>query len=71
MAERSAKAVSDDELNSNEPGKGLWLLVGLIILIISAFVFLRTTPTHFGSEDELVTVLTDGQPTIIEFYSNF
>jgi hypothetical protein len=44
----------------------------LIVLlgIISAFVLLRTKGTDLGSVDEFDALLANGQPVVVEFYSN-
>jgi hypothetical protein len=39
-------------------------------LLLIAFVALRTTPSGV-TPDELETLVTRGQPTVLEFYSNF
>ncbi|MCQ3977457.1 MAG: hypothetical protein DPW09_28850 [Anaerolineae bacterium] len=70
MSEQSVNELSD-ELDSGDPVKGIWILLGVIVLIIGAFIFLRTEPSNISSGDELTAILTDGQPKIIEFYSNF
>ena len=57
--------------SNNEPGKGLWAVIGIIVLIIGAFIFLRTEPSNIDDVDELTLILADGQPKVIEFYSNF
>lgn len=70
MSEQSVNELSD-ELDSGDPVKGIWILLGVIVLIIGAFIFLRTEPSDISSVDELTAILTDGQPKVIEFYSNF
>jgi len=47
-----------------------WLLVLFLALLASPFIFLRSTPTDFNSITELDGVLADGQPVVLEFYSN-
>jgi hypothetical protein len=44
--------------------------IAVILLIVAAFVFLRTEPSAVGSFGELRAMLVGGKPTIIEFYSN-
>ena len=51
--------------------KGNWFLFFYLILIVGAFVLLRSKPSNVDSLEELSGVLTTGQPTVIEFYSNF
>lgn len=70
MSEQSVNELSD-ELDSGDPVKGIWILLGVIVLIIGAFIFLRSEPSDISSVDELTVMLTDGQPKVIEFYSNF
>jgi hypothetical protein len=71
MSKQSDQSSFDYELNSDDPGKGLWVVVGIIVLIIGAFILLRTEPSNIGNADELALTLTDGRPKVIEFYSNF
>lgn len=71
MSKQSNKDTFDYEFNSADPGKGLWVVVGIIVLIIGAFIFLRTEPSNIGNADELALTLTNGRPKVIEFYSNF
>ncbi|MCB0191545.1 MAG: hypothetical protein KDJ65_06330 [Anaerolineae bacterium] len=71
MSKQSDTSSFDYEHNSDDPGKGLWVVVGIIILIMGAFIFLRTEPSNIRNADELAKTLTDGQPKVLEFYSNF
>jgi hypothetical protein len=49
-----------------------WLPVALIAGLILAFVLLKNSPTEgIDSLPALDKVVSTGQPTIIEFYSNF
>ncbi len=48
-----------------------WFLLLFLGAIIGAFVMFHTTPTAVASTAELNATLSDGQPTVIEFYSNF
>ncbi len=48
-----------------------WILLTVLGIIAGAFVFLRNSPSNIASADELSSLLFDGQPTVIEFYSNF
>jgi hypothetical protein len=49
-----------------------WMLVTIILVIVGAFVFLRSSPTKgVDSLDDLNGVVTAGQPVILDFYSNF
>lgn len=47
-----------------------WLLVLILGGIILAFLALRTPASAVGSVAEVDDLLGDGQPTLIEFYSN-
>jgi len=53
-----------------------WLKDNLFLIIFlgsiaSAFVFFHTTPSDVTSFDAVSQTLTNGEPTVIEFYSNF
>lgn len=48
-----------------------WILILFIALLLGAFIFLRTSASNIDNASELSTVLQDGKPTVIEFYSNF
>ena len=47
-----------------------WLTLVVVLVLAGAFLFLRTPGDAFASVDEVKVRLTDGQPTVIEFYSN-
>jgi hypothetical protein len=47
-----------------------WLLVLVVAGIAVAFLALRTPASAIGSMAELDAVLHNGQPTLVEFYSN-
>lgn len=47
-----------------------WLLVAFLGLVIVGFLTLRTPATPIESEQELQKMLSSGQPTLLEFYSN-
>jgi cell division protein FtsW (lipid II flippase) len=47
---------------------GLFVLVLLVLL--GAFVFLRTKGTKFASLDEFDALIASGQPVVVEFYGN-
>jgi hypothetical protein len=51
--------------------KANWLLLIVLGLIVVAFIFLRHRPSNVASLDELDDLLSAGQPTVVEFYSNF
>jgi hypothetical protein len=46
------------------------LFIVVLLLIVSAFVFLRTKGEDLESADELNTLLGGGQPVVVEFFSN-
>lgn len=71
MSQPSTTGSFEYELEAKDPNTGLWVLVGLILLIIGAFIFLRSEPSHIGGTAELSAMLSDGQPKVLEFYSNF
>ena len=49
-----------------------WMLVTVILVIVGAFVFLRSSPTEgVESLDDLNVTVTTGQPVVLDFYSNF
>jgi hypothetical protein len=48
-----------------------WMLLLFLTAIAGAFIFLRTKASNIESSNELSGLLYDGQPTVIEFYSNF
>jgi hypothetical protein len=48
-----------------------WLFLTILLAIAAAFIFLRSKPSEVASVDELNGVLSAGQPTVVEFYSNF
>jgi hypothetical protein len=47
-----------------------WLFLLFLIVIGSAFVFLRSSPTALADEGEFDAILTNGKPGIVEFFSN-
>ena len=47
-----------------------WLALAFIAVIVAAFVFLRSPATRVSSTQELDTLLTDGTPKVVEFYSD-
>ena len=51
--------------------KANWLLFIVLGLIVGAFIFLRHRPSNVASLEELDGLLSAGQPTVVEFYSNF
>ena len=51
--------------------KANWVFLLFLTAIASAFIFLRTKPSDVDSLAEFDGILTNGQPTVVEFYSNF
>ena len=47
-----------------------WFFLLLVGGIIVAFLALRTTASAVSSVSEVEAILQDGQPTLVEFYSN-
>ncbi len=47
-----------------------WLLLLVVGGIVVAFLALRTSPSEVRSVAEVDSLLRDGQPTLVEFYSN-
>lgn len=48
-----------------------WTFLLVLSIIAAAFIFLRSTPSKLDSLTQLNSLLVKGQPTVIEFYSNF
>lgn len=42
----------------------------VILCLVAAFLILRTSPSDVSDLSELDSLLQDGQPTLVEFYSN-
>jgi len=47
-----------------------WMTLLVIALIVVGYVFLRTPGDDLASTAEFETQITDGKPTLVEFYSN-
>jgi hypothetical protein len=47
-----------------------WLLLLVVGGIVAAFLVLRTPASAVSSVAEVDAVLQDGQPTLVEFYTN-
>jgi hypothetical protein len=45
-------------------------LLTLLVALVLAHLFLHTTPSPLDSAEALDAHLTDGSPTVVEFYSN-
>jgi hypothetical protein len=48
-----------------------WTFLLVVSIIAAAFIFLRSTPSQVNTLTQLNDLLASGQPTVIEFYSNF
>jgi hypothetical protein len=47
-----------------------WLLLLVIGGLVTAFLVLRTPASAVSTVDEVDAVLQNGQPTLVEFYTN-
>ena len=47
-----------------------WLFLLVVGAILGAFILLRTPASAVGSAAEVDAILQNGQPTLVEFYSN-
>ena len=47
-----------------------WLAIALLLVLVLAFVFLRSPATRVASTQELDALLADGTPKVVEFYSD-
>ncbi len=47
-----------------------WLVLLVVGALAAAFVVLRTPASAVASVSEVDAILTSGQPTLLEFYSN-
>ncbi len=46
------------------------LTIGILILVLGAWLILRTPGDQYQTVDDFLTELKQGQPTTVEFYSN-
>jgi hypothetical protein len=46
------------------------LFLTVLVVLVGGFLFLRTKGTQLGSTDEFETLISGGQPVVVEFYSN-
>jgi hypothetical protein len=51
--------------------KNNWLLLAFLVVLVGAFLLLRSTPSDVQSIEDLNRQLTAGRPTVLAFYSNF
>jgi nicotinamide riboside transporter PnuC len=47
-----------------------WLFLLIIVGIVGVFLFFRTPASAVSSVAEVDAILQDGQPTLVEFYTN-
>jgi hypothetical protein len=47
-----------------------WLFLLVIVGLAGGFLFLRTPASAVASVGDVDAILVDGQPTMLEFYSN-
>lgn len=47
-----------------------WLVILVVLVLAGLYLFLRTPGDAFASVEEVEARLREGQPTVIEFYSN-
>ena len=47
-----------------------WVIILFLVLVLGAYMLLRTRQTVSVSAEELFASLEQGQPTVLEFYSN-
>lgn len=48
-----------------------WLFLVLAAVLVAGFMVFRSRPTDLAGEEALNILLYDGQPAVIELYSNF
>lgn len=46
------------------------LFLAVLVVLVGAFLLLRTKGTKFGSLGEFDNAITSGQPVVVEFYGN-
>ena len=47
-----------------------WSVITVIAVMVGAYVFLRTPGDELASTDSFDALVSDGTPTLVEFYSN-
>lgn len=45
-------------------------LITIVVILAGLWLALRTTPTQFGPDSSLDTMLGSGQPVVVEFFGN-
>ena len=46
------------------------LFLTVLVVLVGGFLLLRTRGSKLGSVEEFETLIADGQPVVVEFYSN-
>jgi len=46
------------------------LFLTVLVVLVGGFLLLRTRGTKLSSADEFETLISGGQPVVVEFYSN-
>lgn len=47
-----------------------WLVILVIVVMVGGYALLRTPGDDLASTAEFDAMVTDGTPTLVEFYSN-
>lgn len=47
-----------------------WLALVVLVGLVAAWFFLRTSPTRLGSAEEFHQRVRSGRPAVVEFFSN-
>ena len=50
--------------------RGNIIIIVVIASLITGYFLLRTSPSDIASLEELQTLISSGQPVLVEFYSN-
>lgn len=48
-----------------------WLTLLVLVGLLVAYLALRSSPSDIASAEAFMSDLQQGQPTVVEFYSNF
>jgi hypothetical protein len=47
-----------------------WLVILVVVVMVAGYTFLRTPGDDLASTAEFDAIVSDGTPTLVEFYSN-
>jgi hypothetical protein len=47
-----------------------WLVILVVVVMVGGYTFLRTPGDDLASTAEFDAIVSDGTPTLVEFYSN-